>query len=127
MAHILGRACQAGHLTCHPHCTMVDIVGAIPRQTVMGVNLKGTQIFLVACVQASVPTFIYQPRQCSGPTPTRRPSRMATRKCSMEVLGLVHTHTSDGWPEGGIGSQHCTLKQRHLVCFYPKAHIREGG
>lgn len=55
-AQCLRRACQGMSVIIHA-AAVVD-----PReinQTVMNVNLKGTQLLLDACIEASVPVFIY--------------------------------------------------------------------
>ncbi|KAM6167720.1 3 beta-hydroxysteroid dehydrogenase/Delta 5--_4-isomerase-like [Erethizon dorsatum] len=57
-AQCLRRACQGISLVIHA-ASVIDISGVIPRQTIMDINLKGTQLLLEACVQASVPIFIY--------------------------------------------------------------------
>ncbi|KAM6167993.1 LOW QUALITY PROTEIN: 3 beta-hydroxysteroid dehydrogenase/Delta 5--_4-isomerase-like [Erethizon dorsatum] len=57
-AQCLRRACQGISLVIHA-ASVIDISGVIPRQTIVDINLKGTQLLLEACVQASVPIFIY--------------------------------------------------------------------
>ncbi|XP_052587349.1 NADPH-dependent 3-keto-steroid reductase HSD3B3-like isoform X1 [Peromyscus californicus insignis] len=57
-AQCLRRACQGVSVVIHTAASL-DIFGAIPRQTVLDINLKGTQLLLDACVEASVPVFIY--------------------------------------------------------------------
>ncbi|KAM4873396.1 3 beta-hydroxysteroid dehydrogenase/Delta 5--_4-isomerase type 4-like [Thomomys bottae] len=57
-AHCLRRACQGVSVVIHA-AALIDVTGVNPRQTIMDVNLKGTQLLLEACVQASVPIFIY--------------------------------------------------------------------
>nr|XP_042135524.1 3 beta-hydroxysteroid dehydrogenase/Delta 5-->4-isomerase type 1-like isoform X2 [Peromyscus maniculatus bairdii] len=57
-AQCLRRACQGISVVIHT-AAVIDVSGAIPRQTMVDVNLKGTQNLLEACVQASVPAFIY--------------------------------------------------------------------
>ncbi|XP_005389137.1 PREDICTED: 3 beta-hydroxysteroid dehydrogenase/Delta 5--_4-isomerase-like [Chinchilla lanigera] len=57
-AQCLRRACQGISVVIHT-AAVIDVSGAIPRQTIMDINLKGTQHLLEACVQASVPIFIY--------------------------------------------------------------------
>ncbi|XP_006861368.1 PREDICTED: 3 beta-hydroxysteroid dehydrogenase/Delta 5--_4-isomerase-like [Chrysochloris asiatica] len=54
----LKRACQG--ISVVIHCaSIIDVVGAIQREVIMNVNLKGTQLLLEACVQANVQVFIY--------------------------------------------------------------------
>ncbi|KAM7318207.1 hypothetical protein ACRRTK_022944 [Alexandromys fortis] len=57
-AQYLRRACQGISVVIHT-AAIIDVMGDIPRETIMDVNLKGTQNLLEACVQASVPAFIY--------------------------------------------------------------------
>ncbi|XP_050013519.1 3 beta-hydroxysteroid dehydrogenase/Delta 5--_4-isomerase type 1 isoform X3 [Alexandromys fortis] len=57
-AQCLQRACQGISVVIHT-AAVIDVTGVIPRQTIININLKGTQKLLEACVQASVPAFIY--------------------------------------------------------------------
>ncbi|XP_029418129.1 3 beta-hydroxysteroid dehydrogenase/Delta 5--_4-isomerase type 1-like isoform X2 [Nannospalax galili] len=57
-AQCLKRACQDISVVIHA-AAAVDILGAIPRQTIIDINLKGTQLLLNTCVEASVPVLIY--------------------------------------------------------------------
>ncbi|XP_060248991.1 NADPH-dependent 3-keto-steroid reductase Hsd3b5-like isoform X1 [Meriones unguiculatus] len=57
-AQCLRRACQGISVVIHT-AAAIDFLGIIPRQTILDVNLKGTQLLLDACVEASVPVFIY--------------------------------------------------------------------
>ncbi|NP_001166349.1 3 beta-hydroxysteroid dehydrogenase/Delta 5--_4-isomerase type 1 [Cavia porcellus] len=57
-AQSLRRACQGISVVIHT-AAVIDISGVLPAQTIMEVNLKGTQLLLEACVQASVRIFIY--------------------------------------------------------------------
>ncbi|XP_041494121.1 3 beta-hydroxysteroid dehydrogenase/Delta 5--_4-isomerase type 2-like [Microtus oregoni] len=57
-AQYLRRACQGISIVIHT-AAVIDVMGDIPRETIVDVNLKGTQKLLEACVQASVPAFIY--------------------------------------------------------------------
>ncbi|XP_005389142.1 PREDICTED: 3 beta-hydroxysteroid dehydrogenase/Delta 5--_4-isomerase type 1 [Chinchilla lanigera] len=54
----LQRACQGISVVIHT-AAVIDILGSINTQTILDINLKGTQFLLEACVQASVPVFIY--------------------------------------------------------------------
>ncbi|KAI5942510.1 3 beta-hydroxysteroid dehydrogenase/Delta 5--_4-isomerase type 1 [Manis javanica] len=54
----LKRACQGISAVIHT-ASIIDITSAAHRETLMNVNLKGTQLLLEACTQASVPIFIY--------------------------------------------------------------------
>ncbi|NP_001268326.1 NADPH-dependent 3-keto-steroid reductase HSD3B3 [Mesocricetus auratus] len=57
-AQCLRRACQGISVVIHT-AAAIDVFGAIPRQTVIDINLKGTQHLLDACIGARVPVFIY--------------------------------------------------------------------
>ena len=57
-AQCLKRACQGMSAVIHT-AAAIDPLGAASRQTILDVNLKGTQLLLDACVEANVPTFIY--------------------------------------------------------------------
>ncbi|XP_002810397.2 3 beta-hydroxysteroid dehydrogenase/Delta 5--_4-isomerase type 2 isoform X2 [Pongo abelii] len=54
----LKRACQDVSVVIHTAC-IIDVFGVTHRESIMNVNVKGTQLLLEACVQASVPVFIY--------------------------------------------------------------------
>nr|XP_002715728.3 3 beta-hydroxysteroid dehydrogenase/Delta 5-->4-isomerase [Oryctolagus cuniculus] len=54
----LNTACQGVSVVIHTAC-VIDVTGVIHRDTIIDVNLRGTQLLLQACVQASVPIFIY--------------------------------------------------------------------
>ncbi|XP_004689649.1 PREDICTED: 3 beta-hydroxysteroid dehydrogenase/Delta 5--_4-isomerase-like [Condylura cristata] len=54
----LQRACQGVSAVIHT-ASIIDYMNAVPRDVIMNVNLKGTQLLLEACVQASVPVFIF--------------------------------------------------------------------
>ncbi|XP_031231983.1 3 beta-hydroxysteroid dehydrogenase/Delta 5--_4-isomerase type 1 [Mastomys coucha] len=57
-AQYLRRACQGISVVIHT-AAVIDVSGVVPKQTIIDVNLKGTQNLLEACVQASVPAFIF--------------------------------------------------------------------
>ncbi|KAG3281181.1 3 beta-hydroxysteroid dehydrogenase/Delta 5--_4-isomerase-like [Ictidomys tridecemlineatus] len=57
-AQCLRTACQGISAVIHT-AAIIDTTGIIQRQTVINVNLKGTQLLLDTCIQASVPFFIY--------------------------------------------------------------------
>ncbi|KAL2771948.1 3 beta-hydroxysteroid dehydrogenase/Delta 5--_4-isomerase type 1 [Daubentonia madagascariensis] len=54
----LKRACQDISVIIHT-ASIIDILVVNPRESIMNVNFKGTQLLLEACVQASVPIFIH--------------------------------------------------------------------
>ncbi|XP_004581917.2 3 beta-hydroxysteroid dehydrogenase/Delta 5--_4-isomerase-like [Ochotona princeps] len=54
----LDTACQGISVVIHA-ASLIDVRGVIPRDVIMDVNLKGTQLLLQACVRSSVPFFIY--------------------------------------------------------------------
>ncbi|XP_047415883.1 3 beta-hydroxysteroid dehydrogenase/Delta 5--_4-isomerase-like [Sciurus carolinensis] len=57
-AQCLKRACQGISVVIHT-AAIIDVWCVNSRQTIIDVNLKGTQLLLEACIQASVPVFIY--------------------------------------------------------------------
>nr|XP_027796050.1 3 beta-hydroxysteroid dehydrogenase/Delta 5-->4-isomerase type 1-like [Marmota flaviventris] len=57
-AQCLRRACQGILVVIHT-AALIDIWNIHSRQAIIDVNLKGTQHLLDACIQASVPFFIY--------------------------------------------------------------------
>ncbi|XP_076430786.1 NADPH-dependent 3-keto-steroid reductase HSD3B3-like isoform X1 [Peromyscus maniculatus bairdii] len=57
-AQCLRRACQGVSVVIHTAASL-DFFGTVPRQTIVDINLKGTQLLLDTCVEASVPVFIY--------------------------------------------------------------------
>ncbi|XP_004646232.1 3 beta-hydroxysteroid dehydrogenase type 5-like [Octodon degus] len=57
-SQFLRRACQGVSVVIHT-ASVIDVVGAVPRQTILDTNVKGTEHLLHACIQASVPVFIY--------------------------------------------------------------------
>ncbi|XP_060248974.1 3 beta-hydroxysteroid dehydrogenase/Delta 5--_4-isomerase type 1-like [Meriones unguiculatus] len=57
-AQYLKRACQSISVVIHT-AAVIDVSGVFRRQTILDVNLKGRQYLLEACVQASVPVFIF--------------------------------------------------------------------
>ncbi|XP_004853896.2 3 beta-hydroxysteroid dehydrogenase/Delta 5--_4-isomerase-like isoform X1 [Heterocephalus glaber] len=57
-AQYLRAACQGLSVVIHV-AAIIDVSGIAPRETIMDINLRGTQLLLEACVQASVPIFIY--------------------------------------------------------------------
>ncbi|KAM7055235.1 3 beta-hydroxysteroid dehydrogenase/Delta 5--_4-isomerase-like [Molossus nigricans] len=66
------RACQGASAVIHT-ASVIDVFNLIPREIIMNVNLKGTQILLEACAQASVPTFIYTSTvEVAGPNSYRQ-------------------------------------------------------
>ncbi|XP_006184352.1 3 beta-hydroxysteroid dehydrogenase/Delta 5--_4-isomerase [Camelus ferus] len=54
----LKDACQGISVVIHT-AAIIDVVNAVQQETIMNINVKGTQLLLEACVQASVPIFIY--------------------------------------------------------------------
>ncbi|XP_011735183.1 3 beta-hydroxysteroid dehydrogenase/Delta 5--_4-isomerase type 1-like [Macaca nemestrina] len=54
----LKRTCQDVLVVIHTSC-IIDVFGVPHRKSIMNVNVNGTQLLLEACVQASVPVFIY--------------------------------------------------------------------
>uniref|UniRef100_A0A2I3T731 3-beta hydroxysteroid dehydrogenase/isomerase domain-containing protein n=1 Tax=Pan troglodytes TaxID=9598 RepID=A0A2I3T731_PANTR len=63
----LKRACQDVSVIIHTAC-IIDVFGVTHRQSIMNVNVKGRVLLLEACVQATVPVFIYTSTlQLAGP------------------------------------------------------------
>ncbi|KAM6219630.1 3 beta-hydroxysteroid dehydrogenase/Delta 5--_4-isomerase type 2 [Rhynchocyon petersi] len=54
----LRKACQGISVVIHT-ASVIDVSGALQREDIMNVNVKGTQLLLEASVQANVPIFIY--------------------------------------------------------------------
>ncbi|MCP6606024.1 NAD-dependent epimerase/dehydratase family protein, partial [Klebsiella pneumoniae] len=57
-AECLRTACRGVSVVIHV-AAVIDVSGVVPKQTIMDINLKGTRHLLEACIQASVPAFIY--------------------------------------------------------------------
>eukprot|EP00073_Rattus_norvegicus_P034919 XP_008759581.1 PREDICTED: 3 beta-hydroxysteroid dehydrogenase type 5-like isoform X1 [Rattus norvegicus] len=57
-AQFLRRACQGISVVIHTAAAL-DLFGTASRQTIIDVDLKGTQLLLDACVEARVPAFVY--------------------------------------------------------------------
>lgn len=65
------RACQGTSAVIHT-ASVIDVFNIIPKETILNVNLKGTQNLLEACAQASVPVFIYtSTMEVAGPNSYR--------------------------------------------------------
>ncbi|XP_003267905.2 3 beta-hydroxysteroid dehydrogenase/Delta 5--_4-isomerase type 1-like [Nomascus leucogenys] len=54
----LKRACQGMLVIIHT-ASIIDVIGVTHRESIMNINVKGAQLLLEACVQASVPIFIH--------------------------------------------------------------------
>uniref|UniRef100_A0A2K5IYW1 3-beta hydroxysteroid dehydrogenase/isomerase domain-containing protein n=1 Tax=Colobus angolensis palliatus TaxID=336983 RepID=A0A2K5IYW1_COLAP len=54
----LKRACQEVLVVIHTSC-IIDVFRVTHRESIMNVNVNGTQLLLEACVQDSAPVFIY--------------------------------------------------------------------
>uniref|UniRef100_A0A2R9C2W8 3-beta hydroxysteroid dehydrogenase/isomerase domain-containing protein n=1 Tax=Pan paniscus TaxID=9597 RepID=A0A2R9C2W8_PANPA len=54
----LKRACQDMSVIIHT-TSIIDIIGVTHRESIVNINVKRTQLLLEACVQATVPVFIY--------------------------------------------------------------------
>ncbi|XP_038167728.1 NADPH-dependent 3-keto-steroid reductase HSD3B3-like isoform X1 [Arvicola amphibius] len=83
-AQCLRRACQGMSVVIHT-AAAVDISGVIPRQTIIDINLKGTQLLLDACVEESVPVFIYSSSvSVAGPNSYKEIVRNACEEENLE-------------------------------------------
>ncbi|XP_061081685.1 hydroxy-delta-5-steroid dehydrogenase, 3 beta- and steroid delta-isomerase 1 [Conger conger] len=72
-AELLRRACQGVSVVIHT-ASLIDIVGAVDYSELHGVNVKGTQLLLEACIQESVPSFVYTSSiEVAGPNPRGDP------------------------------------------------------
>ncbi|XP_014318736.1 3 beta-hydroxysteroid dehydrogenase/Delta 5--_4-isomerase type 2 isoform X2 [Myotis lucifugus] len=79
------RACQGISAVIHA-ASVIDVFNVIPRETIMNVNLKGTQILLEACAQASVPIFIYTSTiEVAGPNSYREVIQNASEDQPLET------------------------------------------
>uniref|UniRef100_A0A2I2YBN8 3-beta hydroxysteroid dehydrogenase/isomerase domain-containing protein n=1 Tax=Gorilla gorilla gorilla TaxID=9595 RepID=A0A2I2YBN8_GORGO len=54
----LKTACQDMSVIIHT-TSIIDVIGVTHRESIMNINVKRTQLLLEACVQATVPVFIY--------------------------------------------------------------------
>ncbi|XP_078512488.1 3 beta-hydroxysteroid dehydrogenase/Delta 5--_4-isomerase-like [Lissotriton helveticus] len=57
-AELLLRACQGLSLVIHT-AAIIDTLGTVPAEKVMGVNVRGTQLLLDACAENNVKYFVY--------------------------------------------------------------------
>lgn len=120
------RACQGTSAVIHA-ASVIDVFNAIPRETIMDVNVKGTQILLEACAQASVPVFIYTSTiEVAGPNSYREAVRDAgedqplqstwsapyphSKKLAEEAVLAAH-----GWALGDGGAlSTCALRPMYI-------------
>ncbi|KAM9107598.1 3 beta-hydroxysteroid dehydrogenase/Delta 5--_4-isomerase isoform 1-T1 [Megaptera novaeangliae] len=54
----LKEACRGTSVVIHT-ASVIDVMNAVQRETIMNVNVKGTQLLLETCVKASVSVFIH--------------------------------------------------------------------
>ncbi|CAK6439329.1 unnamed protein product [Pipistrellus nathusii] len=120
------RACQGTSAVIHA-ASVIDVFNAIPRETIMDVNVKGTQILLEACAQASVPIFIYTSTiEVAGPNSYREVIRDASEDQPLEsTWSAPYPHSkklaeeavlaANGWAlrNGGILST-CALRPMYI-------------
>ncbi|KAG5833453.1 hypothetical protein ANANG_G00276110 [Anguilla anguilla] len=72
-SELLRRACRGVTLVVHT-ASIIDIVGAVDYSELHGVNVKGTQLLLEACIQENVASFVYTSSiEVAGPNPQGDP------------------------------------------------------
>ncbi|XP_036396913.1 hydroxy-delta-5-steroid dehydrogenase, 3 beta- and steroid delta-isomerase 1 [Megalops cyprinoides] len=70
---LLKRACHGATLVIHT-ASIIDVLGAVDYSELHGVNVKGTQRLLEACIQENVASFIYTSSiEVAGPNPQGDP------------------------------------------------------
>ncbi|XP_014438797.1 3 beta-hydroxysteroid dehydrogenase/Delta 5--_4-isomerase isoform X1 [Tupaia chinensis] len=80
----LRRACQGVSVVIHA-ASIIDVMNVIPRTVIININLKGTQLLLEACIQASVPAFIYTSSiEVAGPNSYREVIQNASEEDNHE-------------------------------------------
>ncbi|XP_035249228.1 3 beta-hydroxysteroid dehydrogenase/Delta 5--_4-isomerase-like [Anguilla anguilla] len=72
-SELLRRACRGVTLVIHT-ASIIDVFGAVDYSELYGVNVKGTQLLLEACIQESVASFVYTSSiEVAGPNPQGDP------------------------------------------------------
>ncbi|VFV29086.1 3 beta-hydroxysteroid dehydrogenase delta [Lynx pardinus] len=122
----LKKACQDTSVIIHTAC-IIDFMDVIHRETIMNVNLKGTQFLLEACVQASVPNFIYTSTiEVAGPNSYREiiqnghedehleSTWSASYPCSKKLAEKA-VLAANGWALKNGGTLHtCALRPMYI-------------
>ncbi|XP_076975846.1 3 beta-hydroxysteroid dehydrogenase/Delta 5--_4-isomerase-like [Tamandua tetradactyla] len=122
----LKRACQGISVVIHA-ASLIDVVNAVRRETVMDVNLKGTQLLLEACIQADVPIFIYTSSlEVAGPNSFReiiqngheeehRETRWTSAYPYSKKLAEKAVLAADGWTlQSGGTLRTCALRPMYI-------------
>ncbi|XP_029936360.1 hydroxy-delta-5-steroid dehydrogenase, 3 beta- and steroid delta-isomerase 1 [Myripristis murdjan] len=69
----LRKACRGASIIFHI-ASIIDVIGAVDYRELYGVNVKGTQLLLEACIQENVVSFIYTSSiEVAGPNPKGDP------------------------------------------------------
>uniref|UniRef100_A0A8C6TDG3 Hydroxy-delta-5-steroid dehydrogenase, 3 beta- and steroid delta-isomerase 1 n=1 Tax=Neogobius melanostomus TaxID=47308 RepID=A0A8C6TDG3_9GOBI len=81
---VLSRASTVFHMA-----SIIDVTGAVERSELYGVNVKGTQMLLEACIEENVSSFIYTSSiEVMGPNASREPIHNGTEdtvyECSLK-------------------------------------------
>ncbi|KAG9349701.1 hypothetical protein JZ751_028149 [Albula glossodonta] len=72
-SELLHRACRGASLVIHT-ASIIDVSGTVDYSELHGVNVKGTQLLLEACIQENVASFIYTSSiEVAGPNPQGDP------------------------------------------------------
>uniref|UniRef100_A0A8D1AYS8 3 beta-hydroxysteroid dehydrogenase/Delta 5-->4-isomerase n=1 Tax=Sus scrofa TaxID=9823 RepID=A0A8D1AYS8_PIG len=122
----LKGACQGASVVIHT-ASIIDVVNAVGRETVMKVNVKGTQLLLEACVQASVPVFIHTSSiEVAGPNSYREVIQNACEEDRLETawsapyplskkLAEKAVLEANGWALQNGGTLHtCALRPMYI-------------
>ncbi|XP_016016365.2 3 beta-hydroxysteroid dehydrogenase/Delta 5--_4-isomerase type 2 isoform X2 [Rousettus aegyptiacus] len=122
----LRRACQGVSAVIHTAC-VIGLGSCIRRETIMMVNLKGTEMLLDACARASVPIFIYTSTiKVAGPNSYREAMHNVSEEEHHETawstpyslskkLAEKATLQADGWILQNGGTLHtCALRPTYI-------------
>ncbi|XP_051021488.1 NADPH-dependent 3-keto-steroid reductase Hsd3b4-like [Acomys russatus] len=110
-AQCLRRACQGISAVIHT-AAVIDVSGVIPRQTIVDVNVKGTQLLLDACVEASVPVFVYSSSiSVAGPNSYKEVIRNASEEEHLESTWPdPYSYSKKMAEKAVLAANGCTLK-----------------
>ncbi|XP_060248985.1 3 beta-hydroxysteroid dehydrogenase/Delta 5--_4-isomerase type 6-like [Meriones unguiculatus] len=110
-AQYLKRACQGISVVIHT-AAVIDVSGVIPRQTMLDVNLKGTKNLLEACVQASVPVFIFTSSvEVAGPNSYKQIILDGHEEDSLEsILSDPYPYSKKMAEKAVLAANGCTLR-----------------
>uniref|UniRef100_A0A452SJE8 3 beta-hydroxysteroid dehydrogenase/Delta 5-->4-isomerase n=1 Tax=Ursus americanus TaxID=9643 RepID=A0A452SJE8_URSAM len=122
----LKKACQGISVVIHT-ASVIDVMNILHRETMMNVNLKGTQLLLEACAQASVPIFIYTSTiEVAGPNSYREiiqngheeehlESTWSTPYPHSKKLAEKAVLAANGWALKNGGTLHtCALRPMYI-------------